>query len=136
MGENKEERFLKTIKAIATGSNTISTWSLSVIGGSLLSILSTSYIRPDCIYLKLFYLLFILGWIFIAISIYHGINISGRSMAADFYADDNKMLEDIFSKSNIDYKNQLGYFKKALFIFGIWLILYLLWWIFFYIAKK
>jgi len=136
MEELKKERFLKTIKAIAIGSSTISSWSLSVVGGSLLAVLSTSYIRPETVYLRLFYFLFVFGWIFIAISIYHGVNISGRSMAADFFSEDNKMLEDIFSKSNSDYKNQLAYFKKALFVFGIWLMLYLLWWIFFYITKK
>lgn len=134
MADIKEYNYLNTIKTIATGSSTLCTWSLSVVGGSLLAILSTSYIRPDSICLKLFYLLFIAGWILIAYSIYYGINISGRSMAADLYAADKGMLSEIFAKSNSDYAKQLTYFKKALAVFGSWLVLYLLWWIFIYVA--
>jgi hypothetical protein len=134
MSDTIENRFLKTVKSILVGSNLVSTWSLSVVGGSLVVILSTSYIRPESTCLKSFYLIFVIGWILMAISLYHGINISGRSMACDLNYDNNDSLKKIFEKTNSDYAKQLRYFKLALLTFGIWLILYLTWWIFIYIS--
>jgi len=126
----EENNFLKVIKTVGEGSNKIITWTLSIIGGSLLTLLSTSYLHPESNDLKKFYLLFIIGWILFAISMYYGINISGRSMASDLYYNKPEELKNIFKSVNSDYKCQLKYFKYGLMIFAIWLVLYLLWWIY------
>jgi glucan phosphoethanolaminetransferase (alkaline phosphatase superfamily) len=121
---------LQAIKSISEGSNRIITWSLSVVGGTILIIVSSSYLHPATKELKLAYLLFFLGWIFLAFSINKGIVISGRSMAAEFYSGNDKMIRVIFEKTNNDFKCQLNLFKWALLVFAIWLILFLFWWVF------
>jgi hypothetical protein len=135
MADIQENKFLRTIKAILIGSDKINTWSLSVFGGSLLAIFSTSYLQPESKYFKLVYLLLIVGWIFLVLSIKFGINISGRSMAAELVHDKEEKLKEIFFKSNTDFEKQLSYFKKALFVFALWLTTYLIWWIFIYANK-
>ncbi len=124
------KNFLQSIKSISEGSNKIITWSLSIVGGTILIILSDSYLHPSTRNLKLVYSLFLLGWILIALSINKGIIISGRSMAGELYSENNEMLKQIFEKSNTDFKHQLNLFKWALLVFGLWLILFLCWWIF------
>jgi hypothetical protein len=124
------KNFLQAIKSVSEGSSKIITWSLSVLGGSILIIIGDSYIHPVTTPYKFIYLLFPIAWILLAISINSGINISRRSMAADFYSDNNEMLERIFIESNTDLKRQLDYFKSSLIIFSLWLLCFLLWWLF------
>lgn len=125
----EEENLLNSIKSISEGSNKVSTWALSVVGGTVLVIISDSYFQPQEQIYKIPYLLFIAGWLYIAISMYYGLNISGRVMAAELYKKDNEKLKAIFTKANNDFDCQLIFFKAALVTFGVWLILYLLWWI-------
>ena len=123
-------RFYDCIKSIEAGASKISSWSLSVLGGSLLAVLSKSYLHPDNSKLKLIYLLFILGWILLGISLYHAKEILGSSIAADLYKGNKEKLMPIFSKCNSRYEKQLRFFNLALFVFGIWLMIYICWWIF------
>jgi hypothetical protein len=132
---SEENVFLKSIKSIADGSNKVSTWSLSIIGGTVLVIIGNSHYQPKEIGFKLTYFLFIIGWIFIAMSMYHGLNISGRVMAAELFSKKEDELKPIFSKANDDFANQLKYFKYSLIVFGIWLVIYLLWWMFKYVPE-
>lgn len=124
------ERLFNCIKSIEAGSNKISTWSLSTIGGSLLALLSNEYLHPTAVKLKLIYLLFILGWIFIGISFYNGKNITSRTIASELHKNDKELLTTIFTDCNSFYSRQLLFFNIGLLIFGIWLILFLLWWVF------
>lgn len=126
---NKDNNLLRTIKSIEGGSGKVVSWCLSLLGGSLLTILSDSYIHPEST-LKYFYLLFIVAWAFLFISIYKGMNISSRLMAAELFSNKNSELENIFKKINFDYANQLKFFKMSLIIFALWLLFYLIWWIF------
>ncbi len=124
------DRLFSCIKSIEEGSNKISTWSLSTIGGSLLAILSNEYSHPLTPKLKLIYLLFVLGWGFIGISFYNGKNITSRSIASELNKNDTELLKTIFTDCNTFYSRQLRFFNLALLIFGIWLLLFLLWWVF------
>lgn len=128
--DTSAERLFNCIKSIEEGSNKISTWSLSTIGGSLLALLSNEYLHPSIVKLKMIYLLFILGWFFIGISIYNGKNIISRTIASELHKNDRKSLETIFTICNKHYSRQLRFFNLGLLIFGLWLLLFLLWWIF------
>ncbi len=128
--ETNSEKLFNCIKSIEAGSNKISTWSLSTVGGSLLAILSDSYLHPTTTKLKMIYLLFIVGWIFIGISIFNGKEIVGRTIASELYKNDVQQLTTIFTKCNTSYSRQLRFFNLGLLIFGIWLLFYLFWWIF------
>ena len=123
-------RFFNTIESIENGSNKVISWSLSVVGGSLVVILSNNYIKPDCQLFKMAYILFGVGWFFIGFSIYNGRNITNSKIAAVLYDQNEENLKEILKNVNKYYKRQLTNFNLSLFAFGLWLILYLLWWIF------
>lgn len=129
--EDSVERFYRCIKAVESGSSRISSWSFTIMGGTFLAILSDSYVHPESGQLKLFYLLFLIGWFFIAASLRFGMNISGRSIASELSAKSIDDLVKIFEKCNDDYSKQIRHFKRGLVVFGLWLVLYLIWWIFF-----
>ncbi|MEM7487387.1 MAG: hypothetical protein AAF348_19435 [Bacteroidota bacterium] len=125
-------QLFNTIESIEVGSNKSINWSFSIIGGSLLVILNEGYIQPHCQDYKLVYLLFGVGWTLIGISIYYGRKIANSKMAAVLFRQDNGSLKNILKNVNRYYTNQLILFNWSLVFFGLWLILYLIWWVFGY----
>ena len=124
------DRLFNCIKSLESGSNRVSAWSLSVLGGSLLVILSNDYVHPENTNIKIAYLLFVIGWLFIGISFYNGKNIISRSIASELAKSDINLLKTIFTKCNSYYSRQLLFFNLALLVFGIWLLVFLFWWVF------
>ncbi len=124
------EKLFNCIKSIEEGSNKISTWSLSTLGGSLLAIMNKDFSHPETTKLKMIYLFFILGWVFIGLSFYNGKNIISRTIASELHKNDLKLLTIIFEKCNLYYSKQLRFFNLGLLTFGFWLLLYIIWWIF------
>jgi len=124
------KQLFETIESVEQGSSRVTTWSLSVIGGSLIVLMNSEYIQPKEEYFKYSYLLFIIGWLLLAVSISYSKRITGRKMAATLNANDNVSLKKILMKVNNQYANQLQCFNWALGIFGLWLILYFTWRIF------
>lgn len=122
-------RFLGFIKGYESASSKISAWTLSILGGSILVIIQGSY-RPCCLSLRLFYLLFIVGWVFIAASLYFGKLLSQYAMTADIHASRETALMEIMKRCNRYYRHQLNYFYASLFPFGLWLMFYIFYWIF------
>lgn len=125
----KDTRLLEGFKTILDGSNTLTSWSLTIIAGTILTIISTSYFRPVNLRIRSIYLLFIPGWICILISCYQNNLISRRFMAAVFTRNNGIVLK-IAGQVNIAFSEQLKYFKIGILFFSIWLVLFLLWWIY------
>lgn len=123
------EKLLEAIKAYESGSSKLTTWSLSIIGGSIVIITGSSYFRPLSVEYRYFYFLFIIGWIFMGISMYYAFLITRRSMVKDLYISNAKLLTPILQGCNTAFKWQLRFFQWSLLTFGVWLILYLVWWI-------
>ena len=119
-----------SIKSIEAFSAKLVVWSIALIGGSFLAIFDSSYAHPKHCDYKLSYFIFIPGWSLIAISIYYGLKVSGTPGAADLHLDDLKMLTNIWEKADLSLNRQLRFFRFGLLVFGLWLILYLTWWVF------
>ena len=65
------EKITESNKLLNEESNRLITWSLSIIGGSILVIISTDYVNPKgCILYA--YSLFLIGWFLLSISIHYG----------------------------------------------------------------
>jgi len=124
------EKLFQSLKSIEESANKLITWSLSIIGGSLLAIISNSYIHPESRVLKLGYLIFIGGWLFLAKTIYHGNTISRTNIISLLNKDNREELEERFVTCNNEFGLQLKAFNWALFFFAVWLLAYLMWWIF------
>ena|SRR5665213_2035173 len=124
------DKIIDSLKAMEEGANKLITWSLTLVGGSLLAIISNSYLHPESRTLKMAYFLFLIGWGLIAKVIYHGNKITRINILLPIFRNKREELEDRFESCNAEFRSQLNYFNCALVIFGIWLVAYLLWWVF------
>lgn len=115
------------IKAIADGSAAMVSWALAVAGGSIVTIVSTSYLRPPP-KMRWFYLLFLPGWTCLAVSVYHGDAIARGYLAAQVGKSEG--LRPIAISMNPTYASQQEFLGYALIVFGVWLVAFLLWWVF------
>jgi hypothetical protein len=114
------------IQSIVSGSSNIVSWSMSLFGASLLAILSTSYVKPIGKWSKLIYLCYIPAWIYLAYSMKGGDTIARRGIMASI---NPNRIPEILEKMNDEYAQQLSDFNSALIFFGLWLVLYLFWWL-------
>lgn len=119
------------LSTIAQSSSTLVGWSITILGGTFLVILSSSFNRPSSLLFRLTYLLFVPAWIHLFLSINKGDSISGRVVAARIAeAKFPERIVDIMSEINLDLASQRSYFSYSLFFLVLWLLSYLLWWIF------
>jgi len=117
------------LKEMAEDSRTLTGWALAIIAASIVAIASTSYFRPLSRRVRAFYLLFIPGWVLIALSVYNGDKISRRYAAAAF-AQKREPLLRIGDFMNTEFASQLTYLHVGLIFFAIWLLFFILWWVF------
>ena len=124
-----DQQLLEGVRSVVDESNKLSGWGLAILGGSILLLVSTSYIRPQSRRTRLLYLLFIPGWAFLAVSMYDGSVIS-RKLIAAVYTKNDTVLRDIGFQINQLFSTQLALFSWGVAVFIIWLIAFLIWWIF------
>lgn len=115
-------------KEVVAHSSQLTTWALSVFAGTIAAIISTSYIRPKEITLRISSLLFIPGWACLSISIYHGEQLARKYLASIMVEQDAAI--NIISEINDVFSDQRMYFYFALIFFGAWLVVFLLQWVF------
>lgn len=114
--------------AVAASAQTIMGWALLIIGGTVLALLQRSYMRSNKLQIRLIYLLFVPGWIFLARSIYSGTRVQGVYLAALLTSrPDPRRLKFTI---NSDFADQISNLMYGLSFFSLWLLAYLLWWIF------
>ncbi|HUV58561.1 MAG TPA: hypothetical protein VMW09_00440 [Desulfatiglandales bacterium] len=116
------------LKEAAEHSNTLVEWTLLLYAGSVATIVSTSYIRPPTKKLRLIYLSFPPAWILLAISIFYGRQINGRYLASIFSKPE--FHSSIRAEMMSDLEYQINFLQCGMIFLGIWLILYVLWWVF------
>ena len=122
--------------AIVQHSGTIVSWCLSIVGGSILVIVSNEYVRPVGKIMKLLYLLFLPGWFFLALTIQHGINIGDHEIMASLMQKDEEKSLQILAKMGNEYSKLLSCFNLGLLFFSIWIVAFLLFYIFHKNEKK
>lgn len=127
--ERLSYQLLSNIQAIEKTSGKIVSWSLSLLGGSFLAILSDEFVHPEIKYFKLAYFIFVPGWIFTMMSINYGLMVSGCLSAAHRNLSNFELLRIGFDNCQASSRRQIRCFKTALVLFGIWLLAYLSWWI-------
>nr|VFK59874.1 MAG: hypothetical protein BECKTC1821F_GA0114240_103816 [Candidatus Kentron sp. TC] len=115
-------------KEVVVYSSRLTTWALSVFAGTIAAIISTSYIRPSAIQLRISNLLFIPGWVCLSFSIHNGEQLVRKYLASIMVKSD--AVINITSKINNVFSDQRLYFYVALMFFGAWLLVFLLQWVF------
>jgi hypothetical protein len=121
--------FSAALQAAVASSSTMVTWALAVGAGSVATIVSTSYLRPRQRWVRLMYLLFPAGWVFLGLSIYYGNAIALGGVAALFGPQEQSRQLLIGAHVNTNFISQQITLTVGLAIFGGWLLLYLAWWI-------
>jgi len=117
----------KAFEAGVSYSQSLTQLALLVVVGTLAVLLGTSYRRPANRFIRYAYFMFIPGWAGLALSIYCG-GLVQRSYLGYLWrpkADPAKVLQTM----NADAYCQLSSMEWSLAIFGVWLVVYLLWWI-------
>lgn len=118
----------ESLKIIADAAQVNTTWALALLGGSIAVSAGTSYVSPKIRRWRLMYLLFVPGWIGLAISIYYGNSIIRRHVASRIV--DEAYLFEILRLMNSEYGDQQWWLIFAVVFFSAWLIIYMLWWTF------
>jgi hypothetical protein len=126
-----DSKFFEAAQALA---QSLSAWDLLIIGGSLVMIVSTSYYRPRSRKMRSAYFLFLPAWGFLAFSVYQGIQVQ-RSYVAYLVAagkveKDPKVISDIARNMEVATKSEIWALELALVFLGMWLLIYIGWWVF------
>ena len=124
-----EAKFFEAAQTLAQG---LSQWCLLIIGGSLVIIVSTSYYRPKSPRVRAAYFLFVPAWLCLAVSIYEGIRVQ-RSYVAYLVGSrqgPNIQLSNQIAETMADAtRKQILSLQAALGFVGLWLLIYVTWWI-------
>jgi hypothetical protein len=119
---------LKIFEAATSFANTLTSWAFLMIGGSIVAILGTSYYRPSSLWVRCAYFAFVPAWFCLSWSIYAGTRVQGVYLAA-LYSRAPKIV-DLKEALNNDAISQINRMEAGLAFFGIWLTIYLAWWVF------
>jgi hypothetical protein len=118
------------LKAIVEVSGTMLNWALLVAGASVAALVSTSYERPKTRGGRWFYVFFVPAWVFLGISLYIGLRVSRRYIAAIIPTKPN-VLDSISNHVNEDFLHQWQSLLSGLGFLAVWLVLFLSWFMWF-----
>lgn len=119
---------LKSLESAVALVQSLIQFALLLIGGTVVILLSASYHRPKNVLVRGCYLLFIPGWALLGLSVNSGVRAQGAYTS--YLIRSKADLTQTKATMTGDANNQVFFLKSALVVFGIWLFIYLLWWIF------
>jgi hypothetical protein len=117
----------KACQATVSYSQSLTEWALLIFGGSVAILVGASYVRPQNRLVRSGYFLFILGWASLLRSIYSGSQVQRAYLA--YLWSPGMSISEARRTIGTDVATQIGSLKWALCVFGIWLCVYLCWWI-------
>lgn len=113
--------------AAASLAQSLEQLTIAIIGGSIAVLLTSSTHRPTG-WIRWAYFLFIPGWVSLGYAVYRGVQVQRVFLAYHFFPNPN--LASLRLAINRDAYCQIQSLLLGLFVFGMWLLLYLIWWIF------
>ncbi len=116
------------LSAVSGGASLIMGWALAIFGATAVGLIGGKYLHPTGAF-RFIYLLFLPGWLFLAISIFYGERVTRRLTASAFAKDNEERLFQIGDAMNKDYYKQQWYFQLSLLTLGAWLVCLLIWWV-------
>lgn len=112
----------KKFEAVVSMAQGLSQWALLIFAGSLVTLVGTSYYRPQKLVWRLVYLLFVPGWFWLGYSL-----LKGSQVQQDYLA---FLVRGASTTLGDDAYHQIFGLKWAVGFFALWLFLYLIWWVF------
>lgn len=119
---------VESLKNVSDHSNDLSNWSILLIAGTIAMVVGTSYLRPAERTVRLAYLLFPPIWMILALSVLAGRDVRGSYLASTIVAD--RFLFGTIACANAVLARQIEFLFFAVIALGVWLIIFLHWWIF------
>lgn len=120
----------KAFEGAVAFSQSLSGWALLIAGGSIVTLVGTSYHRPQKWWARLMYLAFLPGWYFLGRCMYFGVNVQRAYLGYLFSNPVGDRLIQFKGAVNDDALRQILGIQHAVYCFGFWLLLYLVWWLF------
>lgn len=114
----------KGLEAVVALAQNLCQWAFLIIGGSVVILLGTSYRRPASSWIRRSFALFVPAWMCLAGSIYEGTQV--QRAALGYYFLSNKNIKPVI---NEDAYSQIRCIQWGLVLLGIWLLIFLIWWI-------
>lgn len=120
----------KAFEAAVAFSQSLSGWALLIAGGSIVTLVGTSYHRPQRWWARLMYLAFVPGWYFLGRGMYFGVAVQRAFLGYLFANPTGEALMKFKGAVNDDALRQILGIQYGVDCFGVWLLLYLIWWLF------
>lgn len=122
-------QFLAGLNEIADASSQLTTWALTMLGGSVAVVIGSSHYSPASRRFRSFYFLLAPAWVFMLLSVHSGNDLSRSYLAALFTK--GAAQDEAFNQINADFQAQLDYLFYGVIVFALWLAAYLIWWVLF-----
>lgn len=126
--EKPEKVDTKPFEAAVSLAQSLTQWAYLIMGGSILVLVGNSYHRPSTRTVRSMYFLFVPGWICLGTSIYKGIQVQRAYLA--FLMLSHPDLAASKLAINNDAYGQIMWMEWGLSILGVWLLVYLFWWVY------
>lgn len=120
---------MEALAAITANAAQHITWSLTILGATLLTVVGTSHVSPNSTLGRSVYLLFLPAWVLLGASIYYGDRVHRHAISTLMVGEDKR--REIFGLINADALCQLNLMRYAGVFLAFWLLAYVLWWVFF-----
>jgi hypothetical protein len=119
----------KAFEGAVAFAQSLSGWALLIAGGSIVTLVGTSYYRPQKWWARLMYLAFLPGWYFLGRCMFFGVNVQRAYLGYLFLNPVGDKIIAFKGAVNDDALRQVLGFQHAVYCFGAWLLLYLIWWL-------
>jgi len=117
---------LEAIQPFVEAAATRVTWGISLLGGSLLAFLSTSFTPTIPQKTRGIYFLFIPAWYYLSLCIYLGDSIRQRGAKVALRPD---LVTGIVNDMTNEFNREVIAFNRGIMWLAIWLFIYLIVWI-------
>jgi hypothetical protein len=119
---------LDSLKTAISFSQSLSQWSVVIIGGSVAALVGTSNWRPAKTRIRCIYLLFLPALTLLFVSAYYGVAAQRNCLAMMLMAKADANGAKLELNENLG--SQLVFMQWGVVFIGLWFLLFLIWWIF------
>ena len=117
----------KGLDSAVSFAQSISQWAYITIGASIALLFKDLSQRPRHWLMRYSYLAFLPGWFFLGFAIFKGVRVHGAYIA--YLMNKQHDVQSAIQSINADAASQLLALRCGLYVFGGWLVIYLLWWV-------
>jgi hypothetical protein len=119
---------LDSMKTVISFSQSLSQWSVLIIGGSVAALVGTSNWRPAKTKIRCIYLLFLPSLALLFVSAYYGVAAQRNCLAMMLMPNVDPIGAKIELNENL--RAQLGTMQWGFSFLGLWFVAFVIWWIF------